>query len=246
MKNGKDESQAVRQNLLYWREKSGHTFASLAQLVGTSASQIHKLETGQARITIDWLSRLAAAMDKNILDFFGEAAQAAHSTANPKAPLLGEIHPGVFSSEPLKFRGDLPHPSLPGTGHAAAHLFALTMGDSSFSRIYPAGTLLYAEPMHSALMIRNGDHIVTARAAEEGIEIGLAIVLAETGGAYRMVVRDTVQDAAPHTTNMMIEINREFLPQDVKRGQPVPLPMDKTGVGPCHALGVVRATVRPR
>jgi phage repressor protein C with HTH and peptisase S24 domain len=45
-----------------WRTRFGLSYAALAQLVGTTAPQIQKLERGERRLTVDWMLRIAAAL----------------------------------------------------------------------------------------------------------------------------------------------------------------------------------------
>lgn len=45
------------------RKKRGLTLERLAERVGTNNQQISRLETGQRRLTVEWLTRLATALD---------------------------------------------------------------------------------------------------------------------------------------------------------------------------------------
>jgi transcriptional regulator with XRE-family HTH domain len=45
-----------------WRKRRGLTQEALARRVGTSVSEIHKLEVGKRRLTTDWLRRLGGAL----------------------------------------------------------------------------------------------------------------------------------------------------------------------------------------
>ncbi len=49
--------------LRFFREQAGLTMQGLAERVGTSAPQINKLEKGERRMTVDWMTRLAKALD---------------------------------------------------------------------------------------------------------------------------------------------------------------------------------------
>lgn len=48
------------------RKRMGLTMADLAEAVGTDASTINKLEKGKTRLTSDWLTRLARALEVSI------------------------------------------------------------------------------------------------------------------------------------------------------------------------------------
>ncbi|HLY56366.1 MAG TPA: LexA family transcriptional regulator [Stellaceae bacterium] len=45
-----------------WREREGLSMQALAERIGTSAPQINKLEKGERRLTLDWMTRLAAGL----------------------------------------------------------------------------------------------------------------------------------------------------------------------------------------
>lgn len=49
-------------NIKALRESAGLSMAQLAELVGTSDTQINKLEKGERRLTEDWMRRLARAL----------------------------------------------------------------------------------------------------------------------------------------------------------------------------------------
>jgi transcriptional regulator with XRE-family HTH domain len=48
------------------REAAGLSMQALADLVGTSAAQINKLEKGERRMTLDWMTRLAHGLGVEI------------------------------------------------------------------------------------------------------------------------------------------------------------------------------------
>ena len=79
----------------------GLTGAELAARVGTSQAQIHKLETGQRKLTVEWMQRLAKALDVAPIDLI-QAALAADLSDDirpykPADPVLAAV-----SSVPLK------------------------------------------------------------------------------------------------------------------------------------------------
>jgi transcriptional regulator with XRE-family HTH domain len=57
-----------------WRRRKGISLAELARRTRTTASQISKLERGQRRLTVDWLSRLAPALGCRREDLLPPAA----------------------------------------------------------------------------------------------------------------------------------------------------------------------------
>jgi len=62
------------------REAAGMPDHELARLVGTSQPQINRLENGQRKLTIDWLQKIASALDKAPEDLLKPPA--AHGTGN--------------------------------------------------------------------------------------------------------------------------------------------------------------------
>jgi transcriptional regulator with XRE-family HTH domain len=57
------------------RRERGMTLAQAAHGAGTTAAQVMKLENGDRRMTLDWLERLAKALDCNVLDIIAPARQ---------------------------------------------------------------------------------------------------------------------------------------------------------------------------
>ncbi len=55
------------------RRTRGLTLAQTAQGAGTTAAQIMKLENGDRRLTLDWLERLAKALNCHVLDLIAPA-----------------------------------------------------------------------------------------------------------------------------------------------------------------------------
>ncbi|HTH96100.1 MAG TPA: helix-turn-helix domain-containing protein [Stellaceae bacterium] len=74
--------------LKLFRDRAGLTMQALAEAAGTTASQINKLEKGHARMTIDWMIRLAEALGIEPGDLLPQEPA-------PSGPLPGgEVIPG--------------------------------------------------------------------------------------------------------------------------------------------------------
>lgn len=115
-----DHFMAMQNRIREWRERRGLTMHELGQRVGTEASQINKLEKGSRRLTAEWMSRLARALDCAPADLLvpdhlptaggelGETAGLPPLAPHPAAPLS----PATLSPAPL------PAPTQP-TGFVA-------------------------------------------------------------------------------------------------------------------------------
>jgi len=102
-----------------FRIQKNLTLQALAERVGTTKSQIDKLEKGERRLTVEWLQRIADALNMPVSSFFSAAPDgggipSAVNTLNDtalaayKAPLQREA-----SARPT------PHPSATDAALAA-------------------------------------------------------------------------------------------------------------------------------
>jgi transcriptional regulator with XRE-family HTH domain len=66
------------------RKQRSLTLQRLADIVGTTAQTIQRLETGKMTMSVEWLERIAKAFDMN-------AAMLLNSYAGPSVPLIGEV-----------------------------------------------------------------------------------------------------------------------------------------------------------
>lgn len=111
------------------RHALGLSLQQLADRVGTSKGQIDKLEKGQRRLTVDWLNRLAQALECHPVDLL--PGLSAPADATPPASLSAELPPpsGISS---------LPYTTVPASisaSHegAAAPLMIPLRGNSQTS-----------------------------------------------------------------------------------------------------------------
>jgi transcriptional regulator with XRE-family HTH domain len=58
------------------REQRGLTGEQLAERVGTTQGQIHKLESGKRRLTVEWMQRIAKALNVRPIDLIQTALAA--------------------------------------------------------------------------------------------------------------------------------------------------------------------------
>jgi transcriptional regulator with XRE-family HTH domain len=67
----------AHQKIADFRTQKNLTLQALADRVGTTKSQIDKLEKGERRLTVDWLQRIAEALNVPVTSFFADGADAA-------------------------------------------------------------------------------------------------------------------------------------------------------------------------
>lgn len=58
-----------------WRRARGLTLKQLAERIGTSNQQISHLENGRRRLTLDWIERIAIALECHPADLIGGDTQ---------------------------------------------------------------------------------------------------------------------------------------------------------------------------
>jgi phage repressor protein C with HTH and peptisase S24 domain len=148
----------MKQNLILKKHRivKGYSLQTLADKVGTTKSQIDKLEKGERRLTVDWLQRLANALGVEPAHLFHEDGGSPPPVA-PALPSLPEAKPTV---EPLLLYGrprgleDALHDMHVATGsmerppwlQGASDAYAVyTIGEAMQPRYY-AGEVLFVAP----------------------------------------------------------------------------------------------------
>ncbi|GGF22629.1 repressor [Aliidongia dinghuensis] len=78
-----------------FRARAGLSMQALAERVGTTASQINKLEKGERRLTLDWMARLATALGIEAGDLLPTTPSTPPAAPRPPAPTpRSEAAPG--------------------------------------------------------------------------------------------------------------------------------------------------------
>lgn len=65
-------AETLPNHLREWRHSRGLSLERLAERVGTDKTQLSRLEKGNRRLTVDWLERLASALQCSSQDLLGE------------------------------------------------------------------------------------------------------------------------------------------------------------------------------
>jgi len=101
----KNSPMPTRTNLRQLREQRNLSQTALADMIGTTLNMYGKLERGQRRMNMDWLTRLASSLDVRVEDIVAEVEP---ETAAPGLPeptlealqaMLAEHYRGVFGEE---------------------------------------------------------------------------------------------------------------------------------------------------
>lgn len=115
----------MRNRINKFRKKQGLTMKALADQIGTTASQINKLEKGERRLTADWMQKLAGALGCSPLELFADADQFGNSGENPAAH---RSVPNLCDGESdKKSAWHIPDSLLEKNGHDDADLAIVTV-----------------------------------------------------------------------------------------------------------------------
>jgi len=163
--------EQIQDNMIRrYRHQAGMTLEALAQEMGVSRSQVHKLERGERRLTVEWIMRLSKVLDCRPQDLLprdeqdtvanqnlvqngqagqnghnGEASEdyAAHAYSVMDLPVYGATD--TFTSSVHKGAyGDMT--ARPAVLQGASKAFAIYMADETMVPRYYAGEMLYVKP----------------------------------------------------------------------------------------------------
>jgi phage repressor protein C with HTH and peptisase S24 domain len=189
-----------------WRLKRGLSMQALAERVGTSRQQIHKLERSERRLTEDWMRRVAGILDCAPADLlspemdrtagFGDRRPDAFSggvdmsslqsvtvDGRDQIPVYASAQGGpdgtILAYEPIEFV-DRPEP-LFGVRNA----FAMYVVSDSMEPKYSQGALLL---IHPGRPVRQNDFVLIVKQAEDGEHSAMVKQLVRVE-ADRLIVR---------------------------------------------------------
>jgi transcriptional regulator with XRE-family HTH domain len=165
----------AHQKIADFRTQKNLTLQGLAERVGTTKSQIDKLERGERRLTVEWLERIAEALDVPLAAFFAfdPAADAASDTSanvltdpaympydlpRRDAARLSVLAEGGMQMLPVYGRSDPLTDQLTQMDKIASHIacppalagvkdaYAVYMVGDGMEPRYFAGDVLYVDP----------------------------------------------------------------------------------------------------
>lgn len=132
--------RSVENRIKKFRKERGMTLEQLAVAAGTSAPWVYKLESGQAKLTTEWLERFADAFGCDPLELIGDYGK---NKIAPTVPLVGYVgaggryYPEPATGEWVEFaRVERP----PGE---ETNVVALRVVGKSMSPAYREGDIIY-------------------------------------------------------------------------------------------------------
>ena len=132
-----------------FRGLAGLSMQALADRVGTTAPQINKLEKGERRLTLDWMTRLAAALGIEPKDLLPPAGRSLPAASPPARSLLGsDGAPGPMV--PLRDPRDLIPVRSAARGGEDQEMF---LADGPIDYIARPHSLLHVRDAYSIYMI---------------------------------------------------------------------------------------------
>jgi phage repressor protein C with HTH and peptisase S24 domain len=168
-----------------FRERARLSMQALADRAGTTASQINKLEKGERRLTVDWMVRVARALEidpKELVEF--------ESYRPPGGGISDVGLPRTLAGTPV----DLGTPDLPVLGRAQGgpqgvlmlpveqqpvdwtyrppqlrkvkDAFAIFAYDDSMHPMYKHGQVLW---VHPHMPIKPGDGVLVVKTSDEAL-----------------------------------------------------------------------------
>jgi phage repressor protein C with HTH and peptisase S24 domain len=120
------------------RQQKGWTLLQLAEAAGTTHQQIHRLETGQRRLTTDWLMRLAKALECRPFELLPST-----DDERVTVPIVGYVGAGEKVVNVEDPEGGLGPVVAPRGGE---HMAAIVVKGDSMWPAYQEGDVLFFEP----------------------------------------------------------------------------------------------------
>lgn len=135
-----DENTRACRVLRTLREQRKFTVRDLARRASTTPAQIQKLEGGSQRITLDWLTRLSAALECLPSEFLPEP----HASNDNRMPVYRVYDPLSGGHRKEKLDGEfVTRP--PALTHSST-AYAVFMPNGAMEPRFRAGELLYVNP----------------------------------------------------------------------------------------------------
>ncbi len=153
-----------------WRHRRGLTLEQLAARTETTHQQVQRLEKGQRRLTVDWMQRLAMALDiapAELLPLDQQPAIEAgvEPVASPfiNLEVRGDVQAGAWSEIHERPSDDWEVVPVPRPDGHRRHI-GLRVRGASMNLEYPEGTILVCVPFADYNhRVSTGDHVIVRR-----------------------------------------------------------------------------------
>ena len=163
------------------RQRRGLSMEALAQLAGTTASQINKLEKRQRRLTDDWLVKLSRALQCNPEDLID-------ATAKHLPRRLERAAEHVLLPECTLSAIDQDGPAA-GVGHFRDHtVFRVDWLKALSSNSYDKLIVYVVEDDSMEPTLRSGDHILVEPVGDRMRGDGIYVIKMRSGLAIKRIV----------------------------------------------------------
>lgn len=155
-----------------WRELRGLTMEVLAERMGTTASQVNKLEKGQRELTQSWIFKAAAALGVHPADILPASEPGPDTIPALRVRFIGDVQAGVFRealewSEEDQFEVDVPVDNR----YRRRPVFGLQVRGDSMNKVFPHGTLVTCVKLMDLgedFELDSGRYVVVLRRNENG------------------------------------------------------------------------------
>lgn len=124
-------------NIRRYREAKGLSRPALAELLGTSLSQVVKLERGERRLTQDWMTRLSEVLDVRPVDLIESSV----------VPVVGRVGAGA-AVVPIESDGDNDLGEVEAPPGAGPYTVAVEVEGGSMAGQADDGSILYFDERH--------------------------------------------------------------------------------------------------
>lgn len=163
------------------RRRRALSMDALAQLAGTSASQINKLEKKQRRLTDEWLVKLSQALRCNPGDLIGDVL--------PVSPRIGQhSQEHVFLPECSLSKMDDDGPAA-GMGHFLDYaVFRVDWLKAISSNSFEKLMVYVIEDDSMEPTLRSGDHVLVEPTVDQMRGDGIYVIKMRAGLAVKRVV----------------------------------------------------------
>ncbi len=174
------------------RQARKWSLQQLADLIGTSAPQVQRLETSQRQITLRWLERFAIAFSCAQSDLIVEhQPKGARKQAMRALHVVANVQSGKFYSQPhdvYDWAADNQIEAPVPSDYAKHNVFAVLVADDSMNQLYPRGSYLLAVRLADMknFQLEEDDVVIVERYNAAGVELTARQVAVAANGSINL------------------------------------------------------------